>query len=482
MNNKGFAVTGIIYSLMVLFIILVIALLSMFSDRKTTLDKFKNDIVNQINGDLEVKPSTFSPTSTEKEFLYKIMLDNYYQIEMVTSNGITLTTEFYFHKNELVKIKFENNGKVEFYVDNNLLGSVDNNSNYGLASNYLNRVFINDKFDSTNQHEITNSSFTIKSKNKVRKNHSLDNVKYVKECIYSDNSISDDYGWSEFMLIHNGQNISDKLELETSKSDIDQSLVNRLFDYDYNNIVRSTKGKEKNSCISFKINTKGIMNLDYIKIWHNSDDRIYFDRKVYVSSDGTNYVEVDNIEKKESSKGNTVSAFKDSSVLKIKNSYFPIKSFDGARWMRIFHHNSKEGTVYWSSRSQLLEGIYNTPYKKSALSEISEFMTNGKYEFLLEYPDIDSTKYNRWTQSNNIINKDDLVVKSYSKIHTDFESGTVPFTGLRYSEGNYSAINGDDNNNYSIGYLKEDPVPGYGNYINGRIDLWIRIDEYLSTS
>ena len=50
MNNKGFAVTGILYSILVLFIVLVALLMFNFRNRKVILDKLKQDTLNSIEG------------------------------------------------------------------------------------------------------------------------------------------------------------------------------------------------------------------------------------------------------------------------------------------------------------------------------------------------------------------------------------------------------------------------------------------------
>ncbi len=52
MNNKGFAVSGIIYSVLVLFLILVLGLLSLNGGRKVVLDRLKNDALDYINGEV----------------------------------------------------------------------------------------------------------------------------------------------------------------------------------------------------------------------------------------------------------------------------------------------------------------------------------------------------------------------------------------------------------------------------------------------
>ena len=52
MNNKGFAVSGIIYSILILFLILIFGILSILGARKLVLDKLKNDIMNELNDEV----------------------------------------------------------------------------------------------------------------------------------------------------------------------------------------------------------------------------------------------------------------------------------------------------------------------------------------------------------------------------------------------------------------------------------------------
>lgn len=66
MNRKGFAVTGIIYTLMIVFIILIIALLSMFSDRKNLLDELKERVLDDVNNYEEALNITYSAKSASE--------------------------------------------------------------------------------------------------------------------------------------------------------------------------------------------------------------------------------------------------------------------------------------------------------------------------------------------------------------------------------------------------------------------------------
>ena len=55
MNNKGFAATGILYTLLMLFILLIMGILTMFYSRNGLLTKIKNDIKTEIAGTNEFK-------------------------------------------------------------------------------------------------------------------------------------------------------------------------------------------------------------------------------------------------------------------------------------------------------------------------------------------------------------------------------------------------------------------------------------------
>ena len=53
LNNKGFAISGILYAVMILFLTLVVALVAMISNRKLALDKYKKNVKNELNSAAE---------------------------------------------------------------------------------------------------------------------------------------------------------------------------------------------------------------------------------------------------------------------------------------------------------------------------------------------------------------------------------------------------------------------------------------------
>lgn len=51
MKKNGFAITSIIYAILILFLILVFGLLALLGSRKLVLDKMKNEVMDKLNGD-----------------------------------------------------------------------------------------------------------------------------------------------------------------------------------------------------------------------------------------------------------------------------------------------------------------------------------------------------------------------------------------------------------------------------------------------
>lgn len=51
MNNKGFAITGILYTVLIMFLVFISMMLFNLQNRKTILDELKSDTVNAVESD-----------------------------------------------------------------------------------------------------------------------------------------------------------------------------------------------------------------------------------------------------------------------------------------------------------------------------------------------------------------------------------------------------------------------------------------------
>ena len=54
LNNKGFAIASILYSIMVLFLLLLLSILGILGNRKAILDKNKKDILEELNKEVYI--------------------------------------------------------------------------------------------------------------------------------------------------------------------------------------------------------------------------------------------------------------------------------------------------------------------------------------------------------------------------------------------------------------------------------------------
>ena len=66
MNNKGFAITGVLYSILILFIVLVALLLFSLQNKKTILDRMKEDTLESIERNVQ-RNSNYDIDASEVE-------------------------------------------------------------------------------------------------------------------------------------------------------------------------------------------------------------------------------------------------------------------------------------------------------------------------------------------------------------------------------------------------------------------------------
>ncbi len=76
-QNKGFAISGIIYSILILFLILIFSILAILGSRKLIIDKFKSDTLNKIYGNELEKIYTDNSGANSPELLNN-MIPLYY--------------------------------------------------------------------------------------------------------------------------------------------------------------------------------------------------------------------------------------------------------------------------------------------------------------------------------------------------------------------------------------------------------------------
>lgn len=130
LNNKGFALTSIIYMLIVLFLMILLLILANLAQRKVVLDKIKNDVKTNLNqGGLIAKNTytvTFDPTigqinQTSKQVTYN---EPYGELSTPTREGYkfigwrgkNLAPEI--NENNYTVFNYENRTTTEFRNEN----------------------------------------------------------------------------------------------------------------------------------------------------------------------------------------------------------------------------------------------------------------------------------------------------------------------------------------------------------------------------
>ena len=96
LNNKGFAIASILYSIMVLFLILLLSILGMLGSRKATLDKNKKDILNSLNYAYLVNKFVFQQrditvTNGRKDDVINDLMAG---VSAIDKNGNTIGSEY----------------------------------------------------------------------------------------------------------------------------------------------------------------------------------------------------------------------------------------------------------------------------------------------------------------------------------------------------------------------------------------------------
>ena len=483
MNNKGFAISGIIYTILLIFLIVLAGILSLFNSRKNVLDNLKNKVVGEVNTTSSIQYDPFDETGTILEFTAKAK--GYYQFELYSPkinniNGDELVTEIYLEKGEtlyfLIGSTTYNQGITEIRSSKNAASTIAKvSSNEFDTKEYNGRNFFNTSIQK-NVVISNTGKIIVNYLNKNRLNSNLNKVKYIKNCIQgSSNGL---YVWTEIRAIVDGDNKAKGKNVTGSSKNIAGHDYSYITDGSMTTYAQAEGNGEQ--CVIVDLDRT--YNLDSIFISHSNNVE-YYGNRTYVSTNGNNYTLVHMSDDLETFNGININAFDPEQVTKVGNIDVPIKEFDGAKWLRVFHHNNLNGKELWSSVSQSnLSDGYDTVHRQSILSYLNNYQSKDGFEFLLEYSDL--TGYNRWKQSSNPLtitkNSSMKKVPGYTPIKISWDSNG--WAGLAKSNNGTSLLDGSVGSNenfYAIGATStwNGGIMGPGSVTKGSVDLWIRIDN-----
>lgn len=115
------------------------------------------------------------------------------------------------------------------------------------------------------------------------------------------------------------------------------------------------------------------------------------------------------------------------------------------------------------------------------ISKIEEKYQNGFFQFLLEYPSINSSKNNIWTQTSNFITSKKIT--DVYKIHTDYAGTTCVFNGIKYftdKTTNQYASGCEEGSYFTIGTRKINTTIKGPTENTNNVNLWVNATEYIN--
>ncbi len=113
--------------------------------------------------------------------------------------------------------------------------------------------------------------------------------------------------------------------------------------------------------------------------------------------------------------------------------------------------------------------------------KINEEYQNGYFEFLLEYPNLSTSNYNLWTQTNNFVTS--ATLENIYSIDIVYQGKSCRWNGLKYLKdtNSESFANGCQGGDYfAIGTRKDNTkIKGPDSDVDS-VNLWVKADEYIS--
>lgn len=158
---------------------------------------------------------------------------------------------------------------------------------------------------------------------------------------------------------------------------------------------------------------------------------------------------------------------------------------DGKLFTRIYHQKSNNGTTLFTTLDECLDNDEEDKYSKLKYMEYFCDKDN-KYEFILKYPTLDSSKYNHWTQTSNPITTYKGSIEGYTAIHCDWTGrnfGGIGTTDSAHGFGPNAYLAGVALANYWWWYAiaskvnYEGGIPGPNDVVVQEVDLYVRIDN-----
>ena len=166
-----------------------------------------------------------------------------------------------------------------------------------------------------------------------------------------------------------------------------------------------------------------------------------------------------------------------------------IKSLDdGSVWARIHYLDVSRLEEWFADEAEVMKCIDKTNrYSRMGIVDMFK-QTNGTFEFMIMYPSLSATLYNRWSQTSS---PNETSATSFTKITTGWKSNFGPIVRRENATlACYSCQNEGTTNwynaigQYTICTSPAVTIPSAAGreYVCTSVELWVRIDQLPETS
>lgn len=134
LNNKGFAISSVMFSLLILAISLMFGILAILVSRKMTLDKIKDNVRQTVNGDIVIVPEDYKGITPRAYAVGDHVTYANLDWIVVKDNGNNVTVVL----NDKVSVSSNTNliASLNSFIDGNPILAIAKKNNYIDSMNY----------------------------------------------------------------------------------------------------------------------------------------------------------------------------------------------------------------------------------------------------------------------------------------------------------------------------------------------------------
>ena len=345
MNNKGFAISTLLYGLAIMIFLIVFALMSILGTTRKNSKNLADTIDDELNRYGLINQNMIYDSSIDESAEgrpYYVVEDGWYKVELwsaavmrhdtVYQRGSYNTGIIYLEKGQVLfvflkaavsmtpissYITIENNDddhiimkglgyddpstfEKDYFIYGYAGGNFTKKPNQvveladGTKPIFYDPMIVAKGNDSASKFRITKISNNSKSNNPVTKySNKLDNIQYIKDCTTGTNQ-NNSNAWQEIQAMKDGENVafnkSVTVNPNTNFKDNKTNIVNGKLDTD-DELAGNSSSTEDEYCVQVDLGQP--YDLDEIAVWHYAElGWQYHKHKIYIGSDTNNLTQL----------------------------------------------------------------------------------------------------------------------------------------------------------------------------------------------